>query len=384
MLRSVPALGGTSDATRGENRAVRAVVVIGLLYLFLVGVSTLEKGINTLGSDIQEELFNSVSNPLAGVFVGILGTVLVQSSSVSTSTIVGLVGAGLLGVDDAVPMIMGANIGTTVTNTLASLGHVRQSQEFERAFAAATVHDFFNVIAVTIFLPIELATGFLSNAAEWLSEQLLGSSGAEIETPIKGWVKHPVGWLTDIYEALGISDNALGVVLIVTGVALIFTALAFITRNMRRLIADRLERTINTVLSRGGGLVAMVVGFAMTVAVQSSSITTSILVPLSGAGVLRLENAYPVTLGANVGTTATALLASLATGSPEALTVALVHTLFNICGIILLYPVPIVRRIPLGLARSLARLAARRPSAVVAYLLVVFILVPILGIAILR
>ncbi|MCB0993676.1 MAG: Na/Pi symporter, partial [Acidimicrobiales bacterium] len=339
---------------------------------------------NGLGADLQEDLFNSVSNPLAGVFVGVLGTVLVQSSSVSTSTIVGLVATGVIGVDDAVPMVMGANIGTTVTNTLASLGHVRQGREFERAFAAATVHDFFNVICVAVLLPIELLTGFLSSTAEWISEQLLGSSGAEYDSPIKQWVKHPVGWASDAYDGLGASGNLLGVLLILTGLVCIFLALGFITKNMRALIADRLERTLNAVLSRGGGLVAMIVGLLVTVAVQSSSITTSILVPLAGAGVLSLQNAYPVTLGANVGTTITALLASLATGKPDSLTVALAHTLFNVFGILLLYPVPALRNIPITLAQRLAAVAVRRRSIVVAYIVGVFLVVPLLGVAILR
>src|SRR5688572_14215944 len=114
---------------------IRAALVLSLLYLFLVGISVLENGISSLGEGVQESLFSSVSNPLAGLFVGILATVLVQSSSVSTATVVGLVGSGLLSVDDAVPVIMGANIGTTVTSTLAALGHVRRPQEFRGAFA---------------------------------------------------------------------------------------------------------------------------------------------------------------------------------------------------------------------------------------------------------
>ena len=173
----------------------RGIVVVGLLYLFLIGISLLEGGINSLGSDIQEELFSSVTNPVAALCVGILATVLAQSSSVTTSTIVGLVGTGLLGVDDAVPMIMGANIGTTVTNTLASLGHVRRSNEFRGAFAAATVHDYFNVLAVAVLLPIELVTGVLSNTAKALTDVLLGGSGAEFESPIKAAVKTPAGWI---------------------------------------------------------------------------------------------------------------------------------------------------------------------------------------------
>ncbi|MDH4280540.1 MAG: Na/Pi symporter, partial [Acidimicrobiia bacterium] len=145
---------------------VRAVLVFALIYLFLVGVSMLEAGIKDMGAETQEQLFAPVNNPLAGLFIGILGTVLVQSSSASTSVIVGLVASQALGLEQAVPMIMGANIGTTVTNTLVSLGHIRASAEFKRAFAAATVHDFFNLFAVAILLPLELATGLISGIAK--------------------------------------------------------------------------------------------------------------------------------------------------------------------------------------------------------------------------
>ena len=102
------------------------------------------------------------------------------------------------------------------------------------------------------------------------------------------------------------------------------------------------------------------IGIVITVLVMSSSITTSILVPMVAAGVLSTRNAYPITLGANIGTTATALIASLAVVRPEGLVIALVHTLFNVCGILLLYPVPMLRNIPIRLAERTAAAAARR------------------------
>ena len=373
-----------ADPDRTLPGPLRALLVLALLYLFLVGIGLLETGINGLGSDLQEQLFSSVSNPIAGLCVGVLATVLAQSSSVTTATIVGLVGTGLLGVDDAVPMIMGANIGTTVTNTLASLGHLRRSSEFRPAFAAATVHDFFNVIAVAVLLPVELATGALSSAAEWLTERLVGSGGAEYESPIKNAVKAPVEALESVLDNTGLTGTALGVLLIGAGLVAIFLALGFITRNMRVLIADRVERSLNAMLSKGGGVTAIILGTVITVAVQSSSITTSIMIPLSAAGVLTLRNAYPVTLGANVGTTISALLASLATDRPEALTVALVHTLFNVSGILLLYPVPFLREIPIRLAERTAEVAARRKSVVLGYVVITFIVIPALGVIFLR
>ena len=363
--------------------AARAALVLGLIYVFLVGVSSLESGIKLLGADVQETLFSTVRNPLAGLFVGVLGTVLVQSSSASTSVIVGLVASGVLGFEFAVPMVMGANIGTTVTNTLVSLAHLRRSAEFMRAFAAAVVHDFFNVVIVLVLLPLELLTGAISGLAERISEPLVGAAGTEWKSPIKGLVKQPVGWLEDLWSGFGANGDALGTLLVICGVATVLLALAFVTKNMRRLVAQRVETSLNMALSKGSGLVALLVGLVITISVQSSSITTSMLIPLSAAGVLTLRNAYPVTLGANVGTTITALLAALATSRPEALTIALVHTLFNIGGILLLYPITALRQIPIRGAEILARLAVERRLLAVAYVAGMFIAVPFIGVALL-
>lgn len=374
-----------SDRTDDGLKSVvlRAALVVGLIYVFLVGVSSLESGIKLLGADVQESLFSTVRNPLAGLFVGILGTVLVQSSSASTSLIVGLVASGVLGFEYAVPMVMGANIGTTVTNTLVSLAHVRRTAEFRRAFEAAVVHDFFNVLIVAVLLPLELLTGAISTVAERISEPLVGSAGTEWRSPVKELVKRPVGWLEDLWSGLGANGNALGTLLVICGVVTVLLALAFVTKTMRRLVAERVERSLNTALGRGSGMVALLVGVVITISVQSSSITTSMLIPLSAAGVLTLRNAYPVTLGANVGTTITALLAALATSRPEALTIALVHTVFNIGGILLLYPVAALRQIPISGAETLARIAVERRFMAVVYVVGMFIVVPLLCVALL-
>jgi solute carrier family 34 (sodium-dependent phosphate cotransporter) len=374
----------TDVAARAPERSldprVRAVIVFTLIYIFLVGVGGIEMGIKLLGGDTQEQLFSRVSNPLAGLFVGILATVMVQSSSASTSIIVGLVASGALTVENAVPMVMGANIGTTVTNTLVSLGHVRQGKEFKRAFAAATVHDFFNLFAVLVLLPIELATGFLASTAEWISERLVGSSGAEWKSPVKAWVGWPIDRLESLFDALGFGAVTSGILFLVVGLAIILGSLTLITSNMRVLVADRVERSLNAMLSRGGGVMAMLLGLVVTVAVQSSSITTSILVPLAASGVLALRSIYPVTLGANVGTTITALLAAMAASRPEALTIAFVHTLFNVVGIALIWPVAAIRYLPVRAAEFLAEVASQRRIWALVYVLGLFIIIPLVGI----
>ena len=363
---------------------IRAVAVIGLLYLFLGGVKLLESGIKGLGSDFTDTLFGNVSNPIVGLFVGSLATVLVQSSSVTTATIVGLVASGVVPVDSAVPMIMGANIGTTVTNTLVSLANLRNREDFKRAFAAATMHDFFNVMAVSVLLPVEIVTGVLARTAASIAGLVAGRSelGGSFNSPIKS----AVGWLAtrvrDSIEGLFSSTDALAVSLVVLGILLILATLTLITKNMRVLVADRIERTMNAALAKSG-LTGMAVGVLVTVAVQSSSITTSILIPLVASGVLLVRNAYPITLGANMGTTITALLAALGAGAVDGLTIAFVHTLFNVAGILLIYSWPATRYLPVRMAEALAELATRHRTLALGYVFGIFVAIPAIGIIVL-
>lgn len=367
---------------RGLPPALRAALVVALLYLFLVGVKLLESGVKGLGSTTAGGLFDGITNPLAALFVGILATVLVQSSSVTTATIVGLVAAGQLPIETAVPMIMGANIGTSVTNTIVSLAHARRDEEFRLAFSAATMHDFFNFIAVAILLPLELTTHILQRTATRLAELLPGGSDATFDSPIKGAVSWGAKQIMHLIEPLFSSETAAGTAFIVVGIAIIFFTLIYITKNMKALIAARIERSVNAALAKSG-LVGITVGILVTVAVQSSSITTSILVPIVASGMLLVRNAYPITLGANIGTTVTALIAALATGSVNGMTIALVHLLFNVVAILIIYPWERIRYVPVILAEKLADVAVTRKWIAVAYTGIVFLAIPIVGILVL-
>lgn len=367
-------------------RLARWAALSGLLYGFLVAIELMSKAIQllstaTMGAASAGDFFAGVHNPFAGLAVGVLATVLVQSSSTTTSTIVAVVGSGALPVAHAVPMIMGANIGTTITNTLVSLGSLRRRAEFRRAFAAGTVHDFFNLLTVVVLLPLELATRFLTRGATFLAARFRGTGEggiAHADGPIKAGIKASYKAVLELLEALGLDGRALAVTALLVGVALTFVSLYFITRTMRQLLAGRIERAMNRALETAG-IVPILIGTALTVAVQSSSITTSMLVPLCASGVLSLAHAYPIVLGANIGTTATALIASAAQDGRDALTIAFVHLLFNLTGVLLFYPVPALRQVPIRLATGLAALADRSRIWVVVYILGVFLALPLLG-----
>ena len=385
-MNSPPPPADPSDAAaaspNGQNVLTvlaRVLLVFILLGGFLVAIQCMGGSIKLLGKETSESLFQGIANPFSALAVGILATVLVQSSSTTTSMIVALVGSGELDVHQAVPMIMGANIGTTVTNTLVSIGHVRQSAAFRRAFAAATVHDFFNLLCVSILLPLELFTGFLSKSAIALTDVFAGGEGTSFKSPIKTGVKASYKAIVGGLESLGIGGTPLAVIVLVIGIGLTFLCLILITKNMRKLIAGPLEEAMNRSLGRSG-LIGIVIGVLVTVSVQSSSITTSLLVPLCAAGILSLENAFPLMLGANIGTTVTALLASSATDSSSGLTIALVHAMFNLCGTLLFYPIRKLRLIPIKMAEGLSLRASKNPVWVLAYVGGAFVLVPLLGI----
>jgi len=358
----------------------RLFLFLGALYLFLVAIELFSCAMRELGEAQAKSLFSGLANPFAGLAVGILATVLVQSSSVTTSWIVAMVGGGTLPLEHAVPMVMGANVGTSITNTLVAIGHITRNAAFRRAFAGATVHDLFNLLTVVILLPLELVTGVLQRSAERLVGPLLGTGGT-FQSPVKMVVKSFVRGIQSLFHnGLGLQGGVLAIVLFAIALVLIIGSLFFITKNMRVLLADCIEQWINRVLKKSG-LLGILIGLMTTALVQSSSITTSLLVPMFGAGVLTLEAGFPIMLGANIGTTVTAMLAATVTG-PAGLTIALVHLLFNIAGTAIFFPFKQMRRIPIFLAERLAVLATRNRGWVLVYILGVFVAAPILGILI--
>ena len=361
---------------------VRLVTVLFLLFGFLIGVKGLGEGFKLLGGDFLELIFATTENPFIGLVVGILATTLVQSSSVTTSMIVGLVAApeSPLPLANAVPMIMGANIGTTVTATVVSLAHMGRREEFERAFPVAVCHDVFNYVTVLVLLPVELFTGFLRRSAEWLGTLVEGSSGFDYDSPFATALSATLGPIEQLAAWLFPAPQAQGIALIAFAGGLIFTSLFLLVKVMRSLVRTRVELLVTSVLG-SSAVLSMLVGVAVTVMVQSSSITTSLLVPLGAAGLLRLEQALPITIGANIGTTVTALLAALAVSGPNAifgLEIAFVHLLFNVTGTLIIYPLKITRSVPLRGARYLTTLALRSRKLTLLWVAALFYGVPAL------
>ncbi|CAN8190041.1 unnamed protein product [Coccothraustes coccothraustes] len=420
---------------------LKVPLMFGFLYLFVCSLDVLSSAFQLAGGKVAGDIFKDnaiLSNPVAGLVVGILVTVLVQSSSTSTSIIVSMVSSGLLEVRSAIPIIMGSNIGTSVTNTIVALMQAGDRSEFKRAFAGATVHDCFNWLSVLVLLPLEVVSGYLHHVTrlvvatfnirsgkdapdllkiitepftkliiqldksvitgiatgdESLRNRSLiriwcGPATPQVRGPWPCWGHQtlPQRMGEHLFTDTPLPDLAVGLVLLAGSLVVLCTCLILLVKLLNSLlkgqVAKAIQKVINTdlphPLSWLTGYFAMVVGAGMTFVVQSSSVFTSAITPLIGLGVISIERAYPLTLGSNIGTTTTAILAALASPGDKlasSFQIALCHFFFNISGILLWYPLPFTR-LPIRMAKALGERTAKYRWFAVLYLIICFLLLP--------
>ncbi len=373
-----------SPATRLLDRPwVRCALAAAFLYLFLCAMRFMSHGFKGLAdipaaNDLIEGAFSHAANPFIALTAGVLATVIAQSSSFTTSLIITLVFAGQLPFEAGVFAVMGANIGTSVTSTIAALGSLRIRRQFRRSFTAAIIHDVFNLLSVAILFPLEWSTGIIGRLTLWTAR---GIGLSEVENPANP-VKLITAPVVDAADWLlhRISGNELAVLIALAalGLVLLLMSLGLLVTNLKGALLSRLEGLFRRYFFRND-LVAYITGTVTTVLVQSSSITTSLIVPLAGAGAVKLRRVFPYVLGANLGTTVTGLIAATAAPQAEAVAVAFAHVTFNLLGTALWYP---LRVVPIGIARRFGRLAARKKAFALAYLLFVFVVTPLVGLII--
>ncbi|HUX02833.1 MAG: Na/Pi symporter [Phycisphaerae bacterium] len=385
---------------------LRVFLVLVFLYLFLGGMAMMGEGLKTLGKNpdydkhategpqsleyrpVVYKVFKYAENPLVGLFVGVLMTSIFQSSSFTTSFTVGLVVTTPLTLPQAIFIIMGANIGTSVTNAGVSFTHIRRREEFERAYGAAIVHDFFNTLSVLLLFPLEwlvswqTGKGLLERVSTWMASAFY--SGAPTGQKPTNVLKEIVQPFVDVVarlleDGLGLGHVSANLALMVLGVVFLFAALLLMTKVLRSLVMKRIEQFFDRVLFRNA-LTAYLVGLVLTATVQSSSITTSLAVPLAGAGLLTLRQIFPYTLGANLGTTVTALIASFAVAADTpaqaqiGMALAFSHMLFNIIGSVIWYPLKFV---PIGMAKWWSHQASQSRYFAVLHITLFFFVLPV-------
>ncbi len=345
------------------------------LYLFLVSIQGIGSAIGFFGRDFVEALIRTTSIPLLGLIIGIFTTSVTQSSSCTTSITVGLVSAGAITLEGSIPIIMGANIGTSVTNILVSMGMIGNKAEFRRAFGGAIVHDFFNLFCVLLFFPLEINFHIIEKIATVLSNIFQGTGGIKIASPLKLVTKPAEGFILNIIEFFfGEKSLTSGVLGIVLFMAIMFFALSRLSKSMKRIIIGKVQNLMHGYLF-AKPVRSLVLGLILTAIIQSSSITTSLVVPLVGAGILAIRQIYPYILGANLGTTVTSFLAALATGNILPVTTSLCHFTFNLLGIMVFYP---LKMLPISLAEWFSGIVSKKRYIAVIYVILFFFVIPLL------
>ncbi|CAL8121936.1 unnamed protein product [Orchesella dallaii] len=450
----------------GKGKILRVLIGVGkflglltLLYFFVCSLDLLSLGFRLVGGSAAGEIFrNSVilQNPIVGVMIGVLTTVLVQSSSTSTSIIVGMVAAGFMDVKLAIPPIMGCNIGTSITSTIVSFTQAGDRDQFRRAFAGATVLDMFNWITVIVLLPVEVITGYLYYASKATVDLIISDSQSGSDIQILSVITNPFVdlivqlndtvlecWATPnctdaddaslikefcktakteivvhervvnhngkeilnirdvatqedlqrcdfLFAGTNMSDAAAGAIILVTSLFVLCFCLIMIVKVLNSVLKGHVSTVIKHTLNADipyvpwiTGYLAILIGAVMTFLVQSSSVFTSALTPLVGMGVISLSRVYPLTLGANIGTTTTAVLAAMAAEGKSlypSLQIAACHFFFNITGVLLFYPVPFLR-FPIRMAKVLGNITAKYRWFAVFYLVGMFAILPLVFIS---
>lgn len=349
---------------------MKALSIAGALLLFLFALDMMISSLQHAGSNIAATIIEATSNPFTALFIGLLVTAMIQSSSTTTSLAVALVASGSITLQSAIPIIMGANIGTTITSTIVALGFMGKRKEFRRAVAAGTYHDFFNILTAVVLLPLEYYYGFLSGLSQTITAFFFNPGQAPVENAVSHF-SFGFGVIIDwLIEVVPIA------ILIVVSFALLFSSILLFRKLIANWMAVRSPERFSRFFFRNP-LKSFGWGMLITAGIRSSTITTSLVVPLVAKKVVSLKNAAPFIMGANVGTTITAFIAAtLNSNTAGAVSIAVAHFLFNFIGVLLFFPVPALRQIPLELAAGLGRLTLRYRLAGLLYLLLTFFFIP--------
>lgn len=348
---------------------INTAYILAALLIFLFTLDLMIASLQHLGKDAADVIILATSNPFTGLFIGLLVTALIQSSSATTSMAVALVASGSITLEGAVPIIMGANVGTTITSTIVSLGFITKKKEFRRAVTIGTYDDFFNILTVIILFPLEYYFGFLSGLAQYIATSFFNE---------------PLGRIQNNFSLLGSGFSPVidfivrginnGFILAILSIALLFGSILFFRKVLSHTLGfgspDRFQQFFfkNALKSFAWGLLT-------TAAIRSSTITTSLVVPLVAKKVVKLKSALPFVLGANIGTTITAFIAAMF-NSNAAISIAIAHFLFNAIGILIFFPIPYIKELPVKLADWLGRLTLRYRLAGFLYLLLTFFFIP--------
>ena len=263
---------------------LKLISLLGGLALFLFGMDVMGKALERqAGGKLQTILAKMSSNVFKGFFLGLAVTAVIQSSSATTVMVVGFVNSGIMALKQAVGVIMGANVGTTVTAWILSLTALEGDSLLVQLFKPTTLAPLLGVIGIVLYM------------------------------------------FTKSEKKQGIGTILLGFMALMTGMSLMSDSMAFLENE--KWFADLMVSFTNPIL-------AIVVGAVLTGVIQSSSASVGILQSLCSTGLVTGGVALPIILGQNIGTCVTALISTIG-ANRNARRAAMVHLYFNLLGVII-------------------------------------------------
>lgn len=353
------------------QRVGQVFLTVVVLLLFLISLELISSAGRHLGSDLSEAILRITGNPFVSLCLGLLATALIQSSSTLTASIVALTGANLLTIEAAIPMVLGANIGTSLTAIVVSLGYLGRPKAFRRSFYVGSSHVVFNVLSALLFFPLEVQFHFLSRSSTFLVPYL------------SNWGAIGMGWFA-FYDFLvtpvaGLAQSMVSaqpVLILCFSLVLLFMSIYALTTIFRYwLLGNPHSQAFLKIFNKPG--LSLMAGIGTTAAVHSSSVSTSLSVMLAATEKISPKRLFPFILGANVGTTVTALMAAIGR-TDAAISIALCHLIFNLLGLILFFFIAPLRKLNLAIARWSAYRAQKNLTFAFGYLILLFFALPFL------
>ena len=263
---------------------LKIISLLGGLALFLFGMDVMGKALERLaGGKLQNVLAKMSSTVPRGFILGMSVTAVIQSSSATTVMVVGFVNSGIMTLRQAIGVIMGSNVGTTVTSWLLSLTALEGDSFLVQVFKPTTLAPLLGVIGIVLFM------------------------------------------FTKSEKKQGIGTILLGFMALMTGMELMSDSMAFLKEE---------AWFANLMVSFSNPILGILAGAVLTAIIQSSSASVGILQGLCSTGAITVGNALPIILGQNIGTCVTAMISTVGTNR-NARRTALVHLYFNIVGVLI-------------------------------------------------
>lgn len=387
--KKIPA-GNDQVLLSGWGKLSRWIVVFLSIFVVIIGINLITDGVYNVGGFKTAHLYDLARYPLVGLLIGIVATAVLQSSTTTTTLTVAAVGSGLVSVPVAVPLIMGANIGTTITALIVAFSYVGDRREFKMAFSTASMHMWFKILVVMTLAPIELIFHPLQRFSSYLAELVLGQGVSTIPTTTMMRVlTDPIINLIGMNGFFGLigSDQVAALLCLIAGTLFILFAVRVMSSQLRTITAATAQTLMDFFstpsnsprLTYRRSFLGFGAGAFFTMLVTASSVTVASMLPFAVSGTMKRRAILPVILGANVGTTLTALLATLAVVGQHgefALRAAFIHVLINLMGAIVVLMVPKIGDAICLLSAMTAKLARRSYSISLATIVGGYIALP--------